>query len=90
MEAILEARTLKTIFYILLGLVLLANVVTFIVYVTTQLSAILIVMGVFDLFVIAPVTVAFGIYVFLVAEGQKVKSEYLTSDLFRNVKISQK
>lgn len=85
----MSARTLKIIFFTLLILGSLANLSAYGFYGHSQ-SAILAVMGIFDLLFIVPVTLAFGLYAILVTTGQKVKSDTLTSDLFKGVQISQK
>ena len=87
-EAILSSRTLKKIFYTLTILALLANIFTYILYTATSLSFILLSIGIFDLLFVVPVLALFGLYVLLIGEGQKVKTETLTQDLFKDVKIS--
>jgi len=88
MEVLLEARTLKYVFYGLLILVLLANVGALTVYLFTQAVATLTVTAIFDILFLFPVTLVFGLYVWLVGEGRKVKSEALTESLFKDIKIS--
>ncbi len=84
----MSSRTLKKIFYTLTFLALAANIFTYFLYATTSLLFILYTIGVFDFLFVLPVWSLFGLYVLLVGEGQKVKSEALTQDLFKDVKIS--
>jgi hypothetical protein len=85
----MSARTLKIIFFTLLILGSLANLSAYGLYGHSQPAA-LAVMGIFDLLFVIPVALVFGLYAILVTEGQKVKTDTLTSDLFKGVQISQK